>query len=99
MVIPIFTAQLEKAKEGTDLANIRATYAEAMSEALSDTNNSARKESVAMTQGTAGWDYLTDSTIGDYSTSSSATKKIPSVEKGDKVVVTVTNGVASFEKE
>ena len=69
-----------------------------MSDALSDTNNSATKKSVEMTQGTAGWDYLTDSTIGNYSTSSSASKKIPAVKKGDTVTVTVTNGVASFAK-
>ena len=29
IAIPVFTSQLEKAKEGTDLANIRAAYAEA----------------------------------------------------------------------
>ena len=32
--IPIFTTQLEKSREATDLANIRAAYAEAMSEAV-----------------------------------------------------------------
>ena len=29
IAIPVFTSQLEKAKEGTDLANIRSAYAEA----------------------------------------------------------------------
>ncbi len=32
IAIPIFTAQLEKSKEATDLANIRAAYAEAVAE-------------------------------------------------------------------
>ena len=32
--IPIFTSQLEKAREGADLANIRAAYAEASVKAL-----------------------------------------------------------------
>ena len=31
--IPIFTAQLEKSREATDVANIRAAYAEVMSDA------------------------------------------------------------------
>ena len=35
--IPIFTSQLEKSKEATDLANIRSAYAEVMSAALTDT--------------------------------------------------------------
>lgn len=35
--IPIFTSQLEKSKEATDIANIRSAYAEVMSAALTDT--------------------------------------------------------------
>lgn len=35
--IPIFTSQLEKSREATDLANIRSAYAEVMSAGLTDT--------------------------------------------------------------
>lgn len=34
--IPIFTAQLEKSREATDIANIRSAYAEAVAAQLSD---------------------------------------------------------------
>ena len=34
--IPIFTAQLEKAREATDMANIRAAYAEVVADGLTD---------------------------------------------------------------
>ena len=34
--IPIFTAQLEKAREATDLANLRAAYAAGVAEVLDD---------------------------------------------------------------
>ena len=34
--IPIFTTQLEKAREATDLANIRAAYAECITATLTD---------------------------------------------------------------
>ena len=34
--IPIFTSQLEKSREATDLANIRSAYAEVMTAALTD---------------------------------------------------------------
>ena len=37
IAIPVFTSQLEKSKEATDLSNIRAAYAEVMSAALTDT--------------------------------------------------------------
>ena len=39
--IPIFTAQLEKSREATDVANIRAAYAEVMSDALTDTGSTS----------------------------------------------------------
>lgn len=32
--IPIFTSQLEKSREATDLANVRAAYAEVMAAAM-----------------------------------------------------------------
>ena len=34
VAIPVFTAQLEKSRQATDLANIRSSYAEAMSNYL-----------------------------------------------------------------
>lgn len=36
IAIPIFTSQLEKAREAVDAANIRAAYAEVMTSALTD---------------------------------------------------------------
>ena len=35
--IPIFTAQLEKAREATDLANVRSAYTEVQTAALTET--------------------------------------------------------------
>ena len=40
--IPIFTNQLEKAREATDAANIRSAYAEVVAEALSDPRDCRR---------------------------------------------------------
>ena len=37
--IPIFSAQLEKAREATDEANIRSAYAEVMASALTETGS------------------------------------------------------------
>ena len=53
--IPIFTAQLEKSKEATDLANIRSAYAEVMSAGLTDTGTTHDASLTNITRtGTAG---------------------------------------------
>lgn len=36
IAIPVFSAQLEKSREATDLANVRAAYAQVMVDALDD---------------------------------------------------------------
>lgn len=43
IAIPIFTSQLEKARESTDAANIRSAYAELTSEVLTDGGEIAAK--------------------------------------------------------
>lgn len=67
IAIPIFTSQLEKAKEATDLANIRAMYAECTTSALTGTESSKNVHvtaengtvtatgTVTMTQGKPGF--------------------------------------------
>jgi hypothetical protein len=56
--IPIFSAQLEKAREATDLANIRAAYAECstavLTEETDDADDSYSKK-VDISQTKAGW--------------------------------------------
>lgn len=66
IAIPIFTSQLEKAREATDMANIRAAYAEVVASELTgeaDTNNGVSatadgkhfKKEVKLTQKEGGW--------------------------------------------
>lgn len=89
--IPIFTSQLEKSREATDLANIRAAYAEASVKAL-ETEADATVDTVTMTQATSGWGKITDATIGKYSTAGTPATgytAMPAVQKGDVVSVTV----------
>ncbi len=93
--IPVFTTQLEKSKEATDLANIRAAYAQASVNALdADNNQNGIAYSVAMTQNddNKGWQYIDAHVAG-------STATIPNVHKGQYVKVTVNGntGVATFE--
>ena len=64
--IPIFTTQLEKSREATDLANIRAAYAEVQAAALSEENTGNAKvtgtgdkvvvtEDITLKQQKEGW--------------------------------------------
>ena len=52
--IPIFTSQLEKAREATDMANIRSAYAEVAAAALTDSDTTITEE-VAAKQTQEGW--------------------------------------------
>ncbi len=52
--IPVFTSQLEKARESTDAANIRSAYAEVVVKAIDDNATSFTK-TVSLKQQTDGW--------------------------------------------
>ena len=64
-----FTAQLEKAREATDAANIRAAYAEMMADVLTGDYPRAAGYTVTTKQQTAGWgtkfDFPADLVAGD----------------------------------
>lgn len=82
IAIPTFTKQLEKAREATDIANIRSAYSEAMVKYLNDEKDASAK-SQPMTQKEENWqttgiwpNYLNDG-------------KAVSVKNGDVVTVTI----------
>lgn len=62
--IPIFTSQLEKSREATDLANVRAVYAEVMADATSNHSMGTYSRSVSLKQKTKDWQTEGDITIG-----------------------------------
>ena len=80
IAIPTFTAQLEKAREAADIANIRSAYSEAMVKYLDGDATPATTPD--MTQTTAGWDHVT---WPDYLGGKDDCKPT----KGDTVTVTV----------
>ena len=57
IAIPVFTTQLERSREATDLSNIRSAYAEAMSDFLANGADSTASAVVTtIQQQTEGWD-------------------------------------------
>lgn len=59
--IPIFTSQLEKAREATDLANIRSAYAEVVASYLSD--GKAVTKAVTKVQTKPKWEGTTGDSL------------------------------------
>lgn len=53
IAIPVFSAQLEKAREAVDAANLRTAYAEVMADVM--LGNADASQSVDQKQKTAGW--------------------------------------------
>ena len=64
IAIPVFTSQLEKAREATDLANIRAAYAEASADLLQNDESTYSRDIVA-TQKKAKWQTAEDAETYD----------------------------------
>lgn len=83
IAIPIFTSQLEKAREATDAANIRAAYAEVVSSEL--TNGTATTKEVVLTQQQEGWQDKSITKIGD--TTIAENTVLTNVNKGQTIVV------------
>ena len=88
IAVPIFTGQLEKAKESADAANLRAAYATAAVKALEADGVFAGDETtdVTITQTTAGWAHVDDIAGIDPDVD---TYGINEVTDGDKVRVSV----------
>lgn len=61
IAIPIFSAQLEKSREATDIANVRSAYATLVADYLTSTNASAAKTiNVPVSQKEDNWQSASD---------------------------------------
>ena len=87
--IPIFSAQLEKSREATDLANLRAKYAELAVDVLDKASDAS--DTVALSQKESGW-KVSEHTVGGVLLDNTIAKS------GGTVTITVSagDGTASF---
>jgi len=104
IAIPVFTTQLEKSREATDLANIRSAYAECMTAYLS--GDAAVTAEVELTQTQDGWKYVPKDEgkvyIGTNITAAGSTTGRVEVEGAtttNKAVISVTGGVVTIKCE
>ena len=89
IAIPIFTSQLERSREATDLANIRAAYAEAVADYLGSGAQTAKTATVTdVKQTTSGW-TIEDAHLYTRVNGTQATVDLPAIVKGQTVTVNV----------
>lgn len=90
--IPIFTTQLEKAREATDAANIRAAYAEMLVAVLDETSPAPVTIDLAQTQ--ANWenepDWPENMSVPDKPVAGANKAVISWDSTHEKVVVTIS---------
>lgn len=96
IAIPIFTSQLEKAREATDMANIRSAYAEVQAAALTEEDTGNAKistdkktvtETIKLKQQKAGWQTAPDLPANMESATGAAQ---PTGTKDQEVTITYT---------
>ena len=95
ITIPVMNNSLEKAREATDAANLRAAYAECAIAVL-DTEGAAY-EAVSMTQTEAGFSKIDEATkIGDVTLKGDSTLD-SNAKKGNTIyVVVAADGTCTF---
>ena len=63
IAIPVFTTQLEKSREAVDMSNVRAAYAEVVTDYLADGANTAHSATVTARQTQSGWQNTDNGTL------------------------------------
>ena len=63
IAIPVFTTQLEKSREATDISNLRAAYAEVMAAYLADGATGTPSATVTARQTIADWQNAANSKL------------------------------------
>lgn len=106
IAIPIFTSQLEKAKEATDLANLRAAYAECTTAVLTGEANENGKTEDKVTAGSTSGSYRKTVKItqtkkdwtGDNKNAKIGNADLPTIATGtNSVIIEVdANGTVSY---
>ena len=67
--IPIFTSQTEKAKEATDLSNLRSAFSAAAANAMTDEDGKVKIQTGNTMQSTGKIEKISSETCGPWSTS------------------------------
>ncbi len=107
IAIPVFTTQLEKSREATDISNVRSAYAEAMAEYMANGASGKYSATAQARQMKPGWEGEsgavvcrvngTESRLA-YEAVTSGSSYTVTVEAGNSGKTTITVGTAKFEE-
>ncbi len=99
IAIPVFSAQLEKSREATDLANVRSAYATLIADYLtSDKAATAKDIKVAVNQKEAKWQNLNNADnypLVQMRDGSTVTVNVPAATSGSYTVKISASGEVS----
>lgn len=93
IAIPVFTGQLEKAREATDAANIRSAYATLVADYLE--NGAAKSIDVEVAQKKPDWQTTPPPTLTVMSNGTSEEKDIPAKTSGKYTVSISADGAVT----
>ena len=89
IAIPVFTTQLERSREATDLSNIRAAYAEAVADYLATGASTAKTATVSnVKQTVSGW-TIEDPNLYTRVNGTETPVALPAIVSGQTVTVSV----------
>ncbi len=94
--IPVFTSQLEKAREATDAANLRAAYAEVITAGLTGEGETQRRVKLTQTQSKWQTTTIADGKIGGVTVSEDEVLK--NVDKEQTIIVACEDNKVTFTK-
>ena len=98
VAIPVFTTQLEKSKEATDVANVRSAYAQVVTSYLTD--GAAHSMSVEARQGQPDWQNKDNGKLVTQINGKESAYSFDAVTKGHKYNVAIdSNGTVSVTKK
>ena len=101
IAIPVFTSQLEKSRESTDLANVRSAYAAGITQVLEGTSTDISL-TVSAQQKVAGWQNDSDNSkthLKGMSAGGEYSIEVPAVVGGNyKITINSQSGDVKIEE-
>ncbi|MBR3234725.1 MAG: prepilin-type N-terminal cleavage/methylation domain-containing protein [Atopobiaceae bacterium] len=96
IAIPVFTTQLERSREATDISNVRAAYAEATADYLATGAKEAKTATAPVQQKEAGWQMGADQAVIHSRVNGTDTPvSIPAKTSGQYTVTVAADGTVS----
>ena len=98
IAIPVFTTQLEKSREATDMSNLRAAYAEIIAEYLSNgaVTNSKTTATVTARQTQASWQNTANGTLQVRVNGTEKSITVPAKTASNTWTLTITPSVSTL---